>query len=670
MKAADTDSPARVDDAPLGLAAPWRWLVLACLFLVSCAPFLPALSQGFVEWDDNLNFVNNPYWRGLSSQNIEWMFSTMYMGHYQPLSWMSFAIEFEMWGLNPERMHLVNLLIHGLNAVLFARLATRLLAWSSGVRAGAESTWAWIGGACAALFFALHPLRVESVAWATERRDVLSTLFLLSTVLCWLRTKDASPGRALWWIATLMFYGLSLLSKAWGMTLPALIVLLELYPLRRAEPSLRGIARAALSTWPFVPLAGWCAYKAASSQESIMAAVSWSEHGLMQRLAQATWGSAFYVWKTVAPSGLSPLYELEEQFDPWQRDYMIATVSVAALTLILFFARKRFPAGLAAWCAFLILASPVLGLLQSGAQKAADRYTYLACMPLAALAGAGVAWFVRRRSQRGWRDPLLGATALALVAIWTSLGLAASAQTRIWKDSESLWRQVIAVQPESYIAHHNLAATIGQTGRVKEAIELEERCIQLRPGKGNVEARHYLGTLRQRNGEPDLALEAWTAAFRVDPEHANVVASLDAELARRGQRTRLFELFDEVLASNPRLVGARVVYAGRLAGQGRASDAESQLKLALSIDPRSVPALLGLGRMYLSAGRAKDAEPLLLNATRLDPRNPDAFTELGAVRAAQGQLEAAILLWNQALMLAPDHPRALGLLRQHSGGGR
>ncbi len=651
------------------LSTRWRWIFHVCVFVLACLPFLPALSQGFVEWDDDFTFIKNPNWRGLSSQNIDWMFSdaSMYMGHYQPLSWLSCALEFELWGLNPGRMHLVNLLIHALNAVLLARLTTRLIAWSRGVNSGEEPVSAWIGGAVAAMFFALHPLRVESVAWATERRDVLSTLFLLSTLLCWLRTKDKNGLGALWWIATLGFYWLSLLSKAWGMTLPALLILLDVFPLRRVEPTLKSWFQSALSTWPFAPFAIWCALKASAAQAMVGADVSWSEHGLLNRLAQASWGSLYYVWKTLLPTSLSPLYELEENFNPWQGDYAIAMVFVAVLSLALFFSRKRFPAGLAAWMAFLILVSPVLGLFQSGAQKAADRYTYLACMPFAALLGAGIALLVEKRALNGWRDRVLVPVGLTLLAVFVALGLAANAQTHIWKDSESLWRQVIAVEPQSYIAHHNLAVTIGEKGRTKEAIELEVRCIELRPGKGNVDARQYLGTLYQRDGRADLALTAWTDAFRVDPEHVNVIHSLEQAFARSGDKTKLYALFDEALAKDPKLVGARMEYALRLFKDGRSTDAEAQLKAALVAEPRHVPSLVALGQLYVSIGRATEAEPLLLLASRIDTRNADALAELGAVRATQGQKDAAMLLWSQALMYAPEHPRAKALMQQYSG---
>ncbi|HTF91205.1 MAG TPA: tetratricopeptide repeat protein [Planctomycetota bacterium] len=654
-----------------------RWFLLTCVFALSWLPYLPALSQGWVDWDDNFNFTTNPNWHGFSKQNLDWMWSTTFLGHYQPLSWLSFALEYTLWGPSPERMHLVNVLLHALNAVLLARLVTRLIAWSSGARPGGESMSAWLGGAAAALLFSMHPLRVESVAWATERRDVLSTLFLLSCLLCWLRTKDGSSNRALWWILALAWYACSLLSKAWGMTLPALLVALELYPLRTAAPNFRGFLRSALSTWPFVPFALLCAWKAMGAQAEIGAAVSWAEHPLSKRLVQSAWGAAFYLWKTLVPVGLSPLYELEEHFDPWERGYVIAVVAVIVITAVLAIVRKRFPAGLAAWIMFLIIASPVLGLFQSGAQKAADRYTYLACMPFAALAGAGIALLVSRRSRRGSRDPLLVASAVGFAAIVVALGLAGFRQTKVWKNSESISRQIIKVEPKSYIAHHNLAVAVGETGREAEAIDLEKRCIELSPGKGNMAARNYLATMQMRmSGKSPEQREHWLeesfqtllAAFHVDPEEPNVLGQLDQALTRRGERARLYTLFEEEIAKDPRRLGLRCIYAQRLLADQRAAEAEAQYKAALAVDPGYVPAMLGLGRVLVSSRRLEEAEPLLTGAMRRNPYNPEAFAELGGLRAAQGRMEDAELLFQQALAYDPNHLRTNELIRQYAQG--
>src|SRR6266403_5481868 len=202
--------------------APGVVLLLGLAVLVC---FLPALGSRFVLWDDDMNFTGNPSYRGLSASHLRWMFTTLYGGHYQPLSWVTLGLDYTLWGMNPTGYHLTNLLLHAANAILVYRVIVALV---PGVGARA----ALVG----ALLFAIHPLRVESVAWATERRDVLSALFFLATVLGYLRLvqakRDGRPWRG-WLAVSVGCFLLSLLSMAWGITLPLVLLALDVHPLRR-----------------------------------------------------------------------------------------------------------------------------------------------------------------------------------------------------------------------------------------------------------------------------------------------------------------------------------------------------------------------------------------------------------------------------------------------------
>ena len=521
------------------LPARARWALLALVFLLSVVCFWPAAGQGFVDWDDDRLFKGNPYWRGLSAENLRWMFATWtaygsyYMGHYQPLTWLSHAVEFELWGESAERMHLVNMVLHGLNAVLFCLVSVRLLSWHREGRAGAGP---WIGSALAALLFSMHPLRVESVAWATERRDLLSSFFLFLCVLAWLGLLRREGPRFGLWGLVLVLYVLSLASKAWGMTLPVLLLLIDVWPLRRLESGaggLRALGRLALEKLPFVPFAAVTALLAAQAQGSFGATVGFGEHGILARAAQAAYGLVFYLVKTFWPVGLSPLYELEIDLDPTRAVYVGAMVAVAVLTIALVLLRKKLPGWLAAWVIYGVTVAPVLGVLQSGAQRVADRYSYLACLPFVLLLGAG-AQRVLEGGSRARRNVLALVSAVVLLV----LGALTWKQTTVWRDNETLWSHVIRLQPSSYIAHHNLAAAHQGAGRIAEAIESEKRSIEAHPGKGNEQTRHNLGLLYQRTGQPDLALEAWRGAVRVAPTHEPSIQALVGELRRRGDPPR------------------------------------------------------------------------------------------------------------------------------------
>jgi hypothetical protein len=211
------------------------WIAFSVAF-VTFAVFLPALRNGFVNWDDYELLVDNPRYRGLGWEQVSWMFSTFHNGHYQPLSWMTFALDYLIWGMEPFGYHLTNLVLHATNTALVYFLALRLLSLALSRPPSAPDLGLRMAAGFAALFFSIHPLRVESVAWVTERRDVLSGLFFLATLLCYLQgmTISNDPShQARWRNRALIAYGLSLLSKASGVTLPVVLLALDVYPLRR-----------------------------------------------------------------------------------------------------------------------------------------------------------------------------------------------------------------------------------------------------------------------------------------------------------------------------------------------------------------------------------------------------------------------------------------------------
>ena len=244
-----------------------RWLAPCVVVVATTMAFLPTLANGFLAWDDATNFLKNPHFRGLGWQQLRWMFTTFLLGPYQPLSWVTLGLDYLIWGMNPFGYHLTNLILHAANALVFYYLARRLLSMT--LAAAHEEFSLQFGASLAALFFALHPLRVESVAWVTERRDVLSGLFFLLTLWCYVNMAQAATasGYKKWLSATLALYVLSLLSKATALTLPVVLLVLDVYPLRRMGGEVREwFAQAAHKVWleklPFVllaALAGWVA---------------------------------------------------------------------------------------------------------------------------------------------------------------------------------------------------------------------------------------------------------------------------------------------------------------------------------------------------------------------------------------------------------------------------
>src|SRR5438128_12526347 len=382
------------------------WPLPVLIALVTFVPFLPTLDNQFVNWDDDKNLLKNPHYRGLGWSQLRWMWTAFHLGHYIPLTWMTFGLDYLLWGMNPLGYHLTNLLLHAANAVVFFFVARRTL--SLALPSPSERGHALaVSAGVAALVFAIHPLRVESVAWVTERRDVLSGLFYLLTILMYLRACErGARGRGWYWLSVAVFVG-ALLSKSMVVNLPVVLVILDVYPLRRLGGSIGWRSEPARRVYvekiPFVLLAAAASAIAVMAQSSVHAVASLAQLSVPGRVAISAYGLSFYLWKMVVPVNLSPVYELRPPVNPWATPFLLSYGVVLALTAIALALRRRVPGLPAAWVAYIVVLLPVLGIFQSGPQIAADRYTYLAGLGWAILAGAGLlsCWRSSRRSKTG-----------------------------------------------------------------------------------------------------------------------------------------------------------------------------------------------------------------------------------------------------------------------------
>src|SRR5881409_2857432 len=276
------------------------------------AAFLPALQNQFMTWDDAANFLDNPHYRGLTWTHLRWMWTT-HLGHYIPLTWITLGLDYLLWGMNPVGYHLTSLLLHAANAVVFFFVVRRILTLAL-LGASERGLALAVSAGFAALVFAIHPLRVESVAWATERRDVLSGLLYLLTILMYLRAYEfGARGRGWYWGAVAVFV-LALLSKSMVVYLPVVLLILDVYPLRRLGGALgwwrEPARRVYVEKIPFVLLAAAASAIAVMAQVSIHAAASLAQLSVPGRLAVSAYGLSFYLEKMVDPLNLSPLYEL------------------------------------------------------------------------------------------------------------------------------------------------------------------------------------------------------------------------------------------------------------------------------------------------------------------------------------------------------------------------
>jgi protein O-mannosyl-transferase len=605
-----------------------EYVIAFIVGLVTFTVFIQALSNDFVNWDDHETLLNNSRYRGLGWTELRWMFTTFHMGHYQPLSWVSFAIDFLVWGTNPVGYHLTNVVLHALNAVLFFFLARLLL--SVAVKSNDQSeNMVRVSAGLAALLFSVHPLRVESVAWATERRDVLSGFFFVLTLYAYVRAHLSSDDRRRRASLALSFaaFVLSLTAKATAITLPVVLLLLDVYPLRRLQGTWRSCLQpeARKILWeklPFAALGILFAIVAAFAQRSVGALRPVQQYFLSYRLGQAAYASFFYIWKSFFPAKLSPLYELPYDFDAWMPLFILCAVAAAAITIGLYALRRHWPAGLASWVYYVVILAPVMGIAQSGPQLVANRYSYFSCMSWAVLMGGGFLrlWNCARESTE--RRPALFATfALAILALLV-LGIMTWKQSEVWRDTKTLWQSVIAVRPESSIAHYNLGRIYEDEGKLDKGIESYRRAVSINPTYA--EAHYNLARLLARQGMPDEAINHYRQVLRIRPDDADTHNNLGLLLW--------------------------------LKGQFKASLAE--LRTAVQIDPNYAKAFFNMGRIYASEGDFDNAVLHYEKALTLNPKEGEIYLGLGNALARRGQAEAAIGYFREAVKLRPDFAEA------------
>jgi hypothetical protein len=534
-------------------------------------------------------FLHNPGHRGPFLTEVWYAWTSHLLGEFMPVTWMSYAVDRLVWELHAPGYHLTSLILHALAAVAAYALARHLLRFALGTDRPRNHAID-LGAAAAALLFALHPLRVEAVAWVSARGTVLGGLLLILAVLAyvtgWARGGGARRVPPRWLAGSLVLFVASLLARATGLVLPLVLAVLDVYPLRR-------VGRPPVGWWSPEARRVW-AEKAAFVVIGLLATPmgflargeevgDFYRAGWEPRLSLA-WGAyttGFYVWKTVAIGTLSPVYAMPTRDDPMLGAVLASVATAVAVTAVLVAARRRWPGALAAWVAYLVIIAPMSGLVPFGRLRGVvDRYTYVACLGWAMVAGGAlaIAW-------RGWRDGRAGALRVsllggALVAILLAWGALSWRQAAVWRDGVTLWTRALLVVPESPVARSNLGTALAKQRdfagaavqyrevtlrwrsepgafqnlgralaadqRFAEAVEPFRRLVELRPGSA---AAHLdLGAALYNVGETSEAVAVFARAVELDPTSIRAHESLGTALWRQGREAEAGEHFRRAAA--------------------------------------------------------------------------------------------------------------------------
>jgi tetratricopeptide (TPR) repeat protein len=664
------------------------------LWLLVGVAFAPALSNGFVLYDDDVYVTANPVvQRGLSWEGLKWAMTSAHVSsNWHPLTWLSHMGDCQMYELRPAGHHLTSVLVHGLNAALLF-LVLRLATGAAGR--------SWL----VAALFAAHPLRVESVAWVSERKDVLSVCFGLLAVWAYVRfaqSKASSPkSRAgvapdarhisritfhppRLYLLSLLFFAISLLCKPMLVTLPFALLLLDFWPLARAQlktqdSRLKALDSLLLEKLPFFALS------AASSVVTYLvqqrANVMWTAMPVPVRAANAVVSYGRYVLKIFWPVNLCCFY-------PHPGNWPIIAVAGAAAAVVVVTAgawalRRSSPYLLAGWLWFLGTLVPALGLVQVGGQAMADRYTYWPSIGLAVMVIWGLADLVAKTR---WSQLAVAVAAVALAACV----VLTRRQIGFWQDSEVLFRRAIAVggedgrtltylgsvlgamgrpleaigylrqavvlKPEFPQGHYNLGVALCQAGMVEESLPAFRAALQAQP--------HYADALRaeafalHQLGRDQEAVSAYEQSLKLDPESAEAHSSLGALLDRLDRLDEAMKHYREALRINPNSAQTHNNMGAALAKAGKPAEAAGEFAESLRLRPGVASAEINLANALSAAGQGTQAVEHFQAGVQLAPNDAGARYYFGLALAKLGRRGDAVEQFSEALRLQPKFPQA------------
>lgn len=560
-------------------------LLIYLLLLVSVfAVYVQVRSYSFVSFDDPVYVTENPQVRaGLTGDGLTWAFTTFRDSNWFPLTWLSHMLDYQLFGLDSGWHHLTNVCLHALSTMLLFSVLQRMTAarWRS---------------ALVALMFALHPLHVESVAWVAERKDVLSALFWMLTLSAYV--SYAARQSRIRYFLTLLVFCLGLMAKPMLVTLPVVLILLDLWPLRRGFRIAEKL--------PFL---------VASLLSSIIAYVAHQRGGavatfevipLTTRVENAAVSYALYILKTLWPTRLAVFYPypLQSLIVP----AIFAAIALLAITVLAILAFRQRPYLAIGWLWYIVTLLPVIGLIQTGSQARADRYTYIPMIGLLIALVWGLSEVLKP-----WPRIQAVLAAAAVAACFTLTWF----QVQTWRDDISLYQHAIAVVPDNYLARFNLAAVLEAQGRTDDAVAQLREAVRVRPYY--VPARAELGQLLAVEGHPGEALEELQTAVKLRPDDAIARFRLGSVLGSLGRVNEAEEEFEQAIRLQPDNADAHYNLGLALAQQERMQEAVREFEATLRLRPEDADAHFNLGIALARLGRIDDAIPQFSEALRIRP---------------------------------------------------
>lgn len=608
----------------------WIWAVCLALAALTWLVFGQTRHHEFVNYDDgDYVYKNPPVSRGLTVDGIAWAFTHVHASNWHPLTWISHMADCQLYGLDAGGHHVTSVLIHGATAILLFLLLRQV------------TGFLWRSAFVAAIF-AIHPLRVESVAWVAERKDVLCGLFFVLTLWAYVAYARRPFSLARYGLVALMLT-LGLLSKPMLVTLPLVLLLADHWPLGLLFKNGRFDRRRILDK---IPLLGLAAASCAATLFAQRGALQDLEQvPFLARVGNAAIAGATYVGQMFWPVNLVPLYPIGPE------KIILPAIAVSLFVLLgisagVFALRRRAPYLVTGWLWYLIMLGPVIGIVQVGGQSHADRYTYLPQIGLYLMLAWGVGDLCR-----GWRRSRVFLGGLSAAALLT-LAFLAHHQTSFWRNYETLWTHTLACIPDNPVAQNNFGTRLFEEGKLDEAETHIRRAIETHPNWWFPYSN--LGGILLFKSKLDEAIASLRRSLELNPADAHTRCQLAVALNKKGQRDEAWEHFQEVLKTEPDQVRALNGIGSILGYKNQLNEAIGYFRKALAIDPTYPETRYNLGRALCLTNQPDEAIGYLRNILGVKD-TAEARYFLGMAFSQKEQTEEAIENYRKSLELFPDH---------------
>jgi len=602
----------------------------------------------FTMYDDGVYVYNNHYIQdGLTFSHILWAFTTTYFANWHPLTWISYMADITLYGMNPGLHHLSNVLLHIANTLLLFYL----LKYSTGKP--------WRSGFVAALF-ALHPLHVESVAWISERKDLLSGFWGILTIIsyvCFVKKKTIKC-----YLLALVCFLASLMSKPMLVTLPFILLLADYWPLRRLRFSINpkitdqkeiiqfeSALKVILEKLPFLLLATLSGIMTLYAQQSANAVASLELFPLSVRIANALVSYVHYIGKMFWPCCLAVFYPYPVNIPLWQ--VAGASLSLATISLIAFRYGSRHPYLIVGWLWYLGMLGPVIGFVQIGSQAMADRYTYMPLIGLFIIFAWGLPKVLSRLRYIRFTFPVL------TVAIISVMMLSTWKQVGYWENDTTLFKHALDVTDNNYMAHNNLGLALCNQGNLDKAHDHFTKALQIYPNY--VLAHNNMGFLLAKQGKLKEAITHYLKAIQINPRFVKVQANIAAAYAQQNRIVDAIQFYKTTVRLDPNYSEAHLNLGILFAKQGQSEQAIKHFNTVLQQDNSNYKAYAhyGIGNVFRANGRIDDAIHHYLKAVYYKPDFENAHNNIGIALFSQGKIKQALIHYQKALQINPNNPK-------------